>query len=193
MKNNKGIITIPIVLFTVALIVVGGIVFYSKKNSKNIPQNTQTQTYEVPTGPFLDATTYIPPHPICKSDSTPWVEVLSPNGGEVFKQGEKITITWRSCKVIPPISLMLIKHDSANPYIQEENSGDYAGLSLGGFDGYIGTEDDGVQEVTLPTKGEDPNLISGQHYFIIVAGMDDPSVGPGFNPRDVSNRLFSIN
>jgi hypothetical protein len=35
----------------------------------------------------------------CKPDDTPWIKVISPNGGETFKVGEKIIVKWESCNI----------------------------------------------------------------------------------------------
>jgi|GEM_PF-2977019 len=128
---------------------------------------------------------------ICGKNDKPWIKVTSPNGGETFVAGQKITVKWESCHAIAPISIILIKHSPSTAYTQSEGSGDYAGFNLGGFNPNTGTADDGIEQLTLPSSS-DTNLVSGQHYFIIVAGQDDPSVGSGFNARDLSDKLFTI-
>ena len=38
---------------------------------------------------------------ICSSTGTaqPWIQVLSPNGGESYVTGQKITVKWTSCNI----------------------------------------------------------------------------------------------
>ena len=128
----------------------------------------------------------------CLPTTTPFVKIISPNGGETYTAGKQITVKWESCNTKAPISLILIKHNSSVPYTQNEGQGDYAGFNLGGFDPNVGVPNDGVAQVTLPNSSN-ANLTLGKHYFMIVAGQDDPSIGPGFNPRDLSDNLFTIN
>ena len=35
----------------------------------------------------------------CNLGDTPWIQVITPNGAEVFRVGEKITVKWESCNV----------------------------------------------------------------------------------------------
>jgi len=130
----------------------------------------------------------------CTSNSPSTIKVISPNGGEVYKAGDKITVKWESCNVDPnSIGIGLIRHGSSTSYTQREWVDDYAGFTLGGFDPYKGTADDGIQEITLPLS-TNPNLISGQHYFISISGTGDiTNVGSGYGPGDLSDGLFTIN
>ncbi len=195
MKTNKGFIGIGmlIAIIVAALAVGGGVTYYVTRNSNNvvvdnsqqIPQNNISNT-QTPTN------TNHSPAVACAPTDRPWVKVASPNGGEVFNAGQQITVTWTSCNAIAPMSIILIKHDSSVPYTQTEGQHDYAGFTLGGISNYTGTPNDGTQQITLPLSS-DTHLTLGQHYSIIVAGQDDPSIGSGFNARDMSDDLFTIN
>lgn len=35
----------------------------------------------------------------CLPDTTPWVKVISPNGGEVYNTGQKVVLRWKSCNI----------------------------------------------------------------------------------------------
>ena len=73
MKNNKGFLGLGLILAIIAVLVVGGGAYYlgtkndsvPKSVENNLPIETQDQNnnpkLEVPTGPFRDETTYVPP------------------------------------------------------------------------------------------------------------------------------------
>lgn len=131
----------------------------------------------------------------CTSSTTPWIKLLSPNGGEVYQAGQEITVMWEGCNVTEPIGVGLVKHDITFPYDIEtysEAHSLYAGYLLGGFDGFTGTNNDGTQTVTLPTFS-DQNLVPGQRYYFFIHGADDPNMGLGFHARDYTDSLFTIN
>ncbi len=209
MKNNKGFIGMGLILAIIAVLIIGGCAYYVGKNSNTTSKNTnvnnsqqenqntvtntpvQNNSTSVVVGGAQINTSTSSSQPCAKGD-TPWIKVISPNGGETFTAGQQITVKWTSCNVTPPVSLMLVKHDSSVAYTQSEGQSDYAGFTLGGFNSNTGTPDDGIQQITLPSS-LNTNLTLGQHYFIIVAGQDNPSFGPGFSPRDLSDNLFTIN
>jgi len=111
MKNDKGFVGLGLILAIIAVLVIGGGAYYLGTKNNSVPQNIEVNNnqpvenqnqnnspkLEVPTGPFLDKTNYVPPKPIsCNSNTTPWIQVLSPNGGEVYVVGQKINIRWDS-------------------------------------------------------------------------------------------------
>ena len=121
MKYNKGFAPIAIIAIVVgALVIVGG-TYYLGKSSKTVPQNTGVNNYqpqenqnnqpvqnnsnEVPTGPYGNETNYVAPTPLkdtsktsCKTGAE-WIKVISPNGSEVYKAGDKITVKWENCNI----------------------------------------------------------------------------------------------
>ena len=221
MKKNKGFIGLGVIVAIIlGIIVVGGGAYYlGSKNNSN--QGVNNQANYLPTDqnqnnyqpinttnnqnqPIINSqpvntnttvtttTTKVTTNSDCTPATTPWIKVLSPNGGETYTAGQKITVKWSSCKAIAPISIILIKHDSSLPYNQSEGQGDYAGFNLGGFNPNTGVSNTGSLQVTLPSISN-ANLTPGQHYFISIAGQDDSSIGSGFNARDYSDNLFTIN
>lgn len=60
MKKNKGFATIAIIAIVVAVLAIGGGVYYFGKSQN---QNNKF-TGEVPTGPFIDVANYVPPVPL---------------------------------------------------------------------------------------------------------------------------------
>jgi hypothetical protein len=201
MKTNKGIIGLGLILAIVlGIAVVGGGAYYLGKGSnklevktpENVLPNNEDQNIPVVENQKTNTTPQVVAK--CNSNSPSAIKLISPNGGEVYKAGDKITVKWESCNVDKDsVSIALIKHGPSSLYSQREWIDDYAGFTLGGIDPYKGVVDDGIHEITLPLS-TDSNLISGQHYFISInGGGDKTKVGSGYHPSDYSDGLFTIN
>jgi hypothetical protein len=110
MNNNKGLAPILITIIVLVVLLIGGIAYYVGKSSTPTPQST-TDT------PF----------------STSSITVLSPNGGETWKMGESVKITWTSSKDIKFVNIGLnVQPDleggqsfGANIVSRVSNSGSY--------------------------------------------------------------------
>ena len=129
MNKNKGVINLWLVVSIVLLVaIVGGIAFYLGKSSSkeevkveenNLPNNTEiNQNQNLPTGNNQETK--------CNSNSEPWIKVVSPNGGEVFKVGDKMTIKWDSCNMkditgFEQIKLIHFPTDSDTTIIDQTN------------------------------------------------------------------------
>ncbi len=105
MKNSKKGFIIPLLLVIIAVLVVGGGVYVYKNKKAEVPaivdtgaqpvnqnqQQTNTQTPPVstkknaPDNPSSNTTEKI-------TSTEPFITILSPNGGEVYKAGDSITI-----------------------------------------------------------------------------------------------------
>ncbi len=201
MKLNKGFAPIAIVLIIIAVLAVGGVAYFAGKSSNPLPQNVVPDNYQssgnqnnAVTLPVQNASVNTNATTACNSNSPTTIKVLSPNGGEVYQAGQQVTVKWESCNVTPnSIGIILIKHNPSVAYTQSEGQGDYAGFTLGGFNSYTGTADDGSEQVTLPSASV-TGFTSGQHYFIAVTGLgDNTHIGSGYAPRDYSDNLFTIN
>lgn len=190
MNKNKGIIGLGLILAIVlGIIVVGGGSYYLGNKNKDKGDNiTPSQYYSTEEYKINN------PQANCKPNSPSAIKLISPNGGEIYKAGDKITVKWESCNVDKnSIGISLIKHGPSSIYFQREWTDDYAGFDIGGVDPYKGIVDDGTHEITLPLS-TDPNLILGQHYFISISGTGDvTNIGSGHSPRDYSDNLFTIN
>lgn len=111
MNKNKGIIGIGlIVAIVLGIIVVGGGAYYlgksgnkqEVKSPENVLPNVENQNLPVNNNQQVNApTTQTVPVATtdCVSSSKPSITVLSPNGGEIYKVGDKITVKWNSCNV----------------------------------------------------------------------------------------------
>ncbi|OIO29275.1 hypothetical protein COX93_01610 [Candidatus Nomurabacteria bacterium CG_4_10_14_0_2_um_filter_30_12] len=87
MKNNKGFIGLGFILVIIAVLVVGGGAYYlgtknsdvSKNTEENLPVENQNNVVgsgalEVPAGPFLDESNYVPPPSLKKDDINTVIE-----------------------------------------------------------------------------------------------------------------------
>ncbi len=192
MKQNKGFIGIGLILAIVLGVVVvgGGLYSYNTYQNKwrespplpfddnqNLPVTDNEKNNSIIAG--------------CTSTSPSSIKLLSPNGGEMYSTGEKITVKWESCNVTPnSIAFTLFKHDISKPYQQSEM---YRTSLFSGSDPYVLEEDDGISEFTLPDYSN-TNLTPGQQYFIGIMGDGDATnIGSGYVPGDYSDGLFTIN
>jgi hypothetical protein len=105
MIKQKGFIGLGAIIAIIAVVVAAYVAYNFGKNKTptTIPPTTTTEnhstTQEVPTGPFINSTNYVPPSPLCASNTSPWIKVTSPNGGETYTAGQQITVKWKSCNV----------------------------------------------------------------------------------------------
>ncbi|HUC88640.1 MAG TPA: Ser-Thr-rich GPI-anchored membrane family protein [Candidatus Paceibacterota bacterium] len=183
MNKNKGFMGIGILIAIVAILAVGGVAYYVGTKNSSTPKNTQennnqlpinqnsSNSYEVPTGPFIDSNNYVAPTPIttaCTSTSTPSIKVLSPNGGETYTAGQKITVKWSSCNVPP---------SDSDIFVALHQNGDWQNVS------YLtnGTINDGSEIFTIPSD------VSVGSYKIRVGSP------AGKIQQDYSDNLFTIN
>lgn len=109
---------------------------------------------------------------LCR-DGQPHVQVLSPNGGEVYQFEQQIPVTWKSCNTgsnIVMIGLTSTNNTSVN--------GELATVS-----------NSGSATVTVPRSGGSGNVLlaSGNFYKIFVALSGSNTL------RDYSDNLFTIN
>ncbi len=116
----------------------------------------------------------------CNSTTTPWIRVLSPNGGEVYKPGSKITVKWVSCNIAPTEKVhvsLLWKNSASN--------------EPGGIVAKASPND--VQEViTLPTDvGNGKYYLADNVYKVQVVQSNNDA--PNYQGAvDVSDESFTI-
>jgi hypothetical protein len=123
--------------------------------------------------------------PNCRPDSPPHIRLLSPNGGEKFKEGQKVKVKWQSCNVTPPLIIFISQHDSPQPYrAKSEPGGSGSGVAEQ-------LEDDGEEEITLPLR-HDENLKDNNFHFFIKADHDVYTRFPQYPPEDYTDGLFTI-
>lgn len=195
MNYNKGFAPIAILLIILGIAAVGGVAYYTGKNSpsKNEVSTTYLSPKEEQNINTTGQTTQQQQTPVaqntsgCTTTSSPSITLLSPNGGEIYKSGQKITVKWKSCNVASDnINIMVIKHNSSAPYQQKEEAHSDTGLSLGNYN----RTNDGTEEVTLPSS-MNAVVTSGQHYFISITGLVESA--RAVTVKDYSDGLFTIN
>ena len=124
MKKKKGFVGIGIILAIIAVLAIGGGVYYIGKKSNtlpkveenNLPQENQNDVVNVPVvnnQPVINnqvdntannnttTTTTVTTSTTtsCLPTTAPWLKVLSPNGGETYTVGQTITVKWKDCNV----------------------------------------------------------------------------------------------
>ncbi len=122
-----------------------------------------------------------------ESVETPSVTILSPNGGEVFKAGDNITVIWNTSDInsnsVVAFSVSSIQDPSIGFSLHSEN-GEYV------FPGK-----DGKTTVVLPSQYnyfDKFNTIDYGKYFKINAYITDKSVSPYKYFDDKSDNTFTI-
>lgn len=134
MKYNKGFTPLVLLAIIAGALIIGGGAYYLGKSSnvenkevvetQNQIQNNinESNLHEVPTGPFLDENTYIAPEPICNTNSSPWLKIISPKGGESYKIGDSLILSWKSCNLLKETPITGELMDIINPTGSDSNS-----------------------------------------------------------------------
>lgn len=194
MNKNKGIIGIGlIVAIVLGVAVVGGGAYYLGKsgykqnniNSQNVPEINQTQNQETKTveqtKPVVDSSKN------CTQNSTPSIKVISPNGGEIYKAGDKINVKWESCNLSSniPIQILLVSTIGSwfsSPLSTFELSNDNTMLNTRSA---IFT----IPDITSSKWTGSKDLKFGNYYKIYVS----QNVADGIDASDYSDNSFTIN
>jgi hypothetical protein len=116
-------------------------------------------------------------NPACTPTTTPYMKVLSPNGGEEYVAGEEIAVKWNSCNV--PNYIGVIIYDADAPTWHQGNP---IVLASGHYDGP--TENDGEEVFTIPAS------TSAGEYKIWVRHEYDDFTGAAY--EDQSDNSFTI-
>ncbi len=159
MNKDKKIIIVLVIIIIV--LVVGVLAFVMGKNYKeknelpvvgNLPQENHV----------VDNT-----NTDCLPTTTPWIKVISPNGGETYTAGQQLAVKWQSCNV--PAS----SHDI---FVALHQDGEFKNVS------YLSnaTINDGSEIFTIPS-------VPSGNYKIRV-GSSSARVG-----QDYSDNFFTIN
>lgn len=164
MKYNKGFTPTIILVIILGFLVVGGVAYFVGKSST--PKNKVVDNSNYTTSATNNnSLTQIPsPAPTCN----PSLTVLSPNGGEVYKAGDKITVKWNSCN---------FSSSSNDIVVALHQNGEWDNvIYLSGA-----TINDGSEIFTIPTN------IKVGNYKIRVGSVEAKV------EQDFSDNLFKIN
>ncbi len=194
MNKNKGIKGIGLILAIVlGLAVVGGGAYYLGKSdskqevnklsevsemNKEVGQEV-SKTQEQGTKVVEQTKTVVDNSSAnCTPNSVPSIKVLSPNGGEVYKAGDKITVKWESCN---------FRSNAKGVNISVAWVGNLEALS---FPVASGTPDDGQEVITLPSLKEIKDFYTNTFKVDIQMNI----VGQNLTVNgDDSDNFFTIN
>jgi len=117
---------------------------------------------------------------LCASSASPSLTIISPNGGEVYQDGQKIEVKWTSCNISANANVSLT--------LNFLNGNDHGSMSL--FSG--STLNDGTELITLPSMSL-LNSIPGKYYTIgIVYNSSFATDKNNSQIRDISDNTFTI-
>lgn len=192
---NKGFAPIAVILIIVAVLVVGGGMYFVGKSNSTTPsvqsetsdynfpvtqnQNTQTThttTTQTPTNTTPSQNAPTQTQAACNSGTPMWIKVLSPNGGQTFTAGQQVTVTWSKCNT-PANSSMLL--------LLKSNQGASIGAGMGSY------PNTGSATVTIPSVNSSSAPLSSGNYYKIRAMLS--GVGVVNDPIDESDNTFTIN
>ena len=140
-----------------------------------LPTIVTPTTKPIATFPIQKAPNPTPPIPLnlppCLVTSGQWIQLLSPNGGETYMDGEQTTITWASCHILEQVNIYL-EIPSSNTSITLVSH----------------TLNDGTETITLPTI-----LPAYGTIFKVRIERDTQTLQHGaMLITDSSNNLFTI-
>ncbi len=125
------------------------------------------------------------------SDGKPHIKILSPNGGEVYEAGQKITINWKSCNV-PWLHNLKIQTTDSDVLTNSSLI-----MGAGVYNNSPITNDNNgfhTAELDLPSAQwiNDYHMAFGKRFKISISS--DGNVAPyNFNVSDLSDDTFTIN
>lgn len=113
----------------------------------------------------------------CVSTATPSINVLSPNGGEVYQVGQKIKVTWSTCNTLASDQVMIILKSTQTLFGAE----------------IITVPNTGTATIILPSSfgGGQVPVINGEYYKIRLE-LGSNAMGQIAPLSDESNNLFTI-
>lgn len=118
----------------------------------------------------------------CTPTTSPWIKLISPNGGEVYQAGQQITVRWESCNVSKTNQELVVSLWYGGP---GPNTGNLFAVA---------TMNDGIETFTIPQSSvfAQRGYQLGKFYkaTVEIPGIDaQPQVHAG----DDSDNLFTIN
>lgn len=110
----------------------------------------------------------------CKPWSKPWIQIISPNGGETYAGGQEMTITWKSCNIPQSSQVVVLLESSVGvfPYLTS-NTNIPSILSL----------NDGIETFVIPTS----------NYSGLTTGLYKARVTTTPGLLEYSDNFFTIN
>ena len=197
MKTNKGIIGIGLVLAIVlGIVVVGGGAYYVGKSTDKwntgviIDGNTLSNSSDGDIGNKEQ----VPSRgsAVCEKDTTPWIILVSPNGGESYVLNQKVDVKWKSCNIPAgvDIGIDILNELKSNPLTVADNVAIQQ------------TPNDGIETIYLTEQKDMQKFILGNKFKIRLNYVfTEKYTGPmpeGRQPQwavynDDSDNYFTIN
>jgi hypothetical protein len=116
MNKNNLVTNIILAIIAVALIIIV-ILLVPRKNINHLIVDEKNQNIQAQN---------VQPVVVDKSSNdpqcSPSLTLISPNGGEVYRPGQQISVTWKSCNVRGNVSIILESpgHNFNGPWISDE-------------------------------------------------------------------------
>lgn len=126
------------------------------------------------------AETVTPIDNTCLPTTNPWIKIKTPNGGEVYKVGEKIEVTWDSCNVPVNSNIKL------ELVYKNNQTGQSSTVISGSGDGWV--SNDGKQDVKIPPffDWKDAPTRPGNMYSIYIESESLETI------NDFSDNTFTV-
>lgn len=190
MKYIKGFASLGVLLVIAGIVAVGGVAYFIEKDSVQENQVLEINDYplaEEESTASINGTqqeTTIPVESSTKIQASasvtpcsPFITVLSPNGGEVFQSGQQVTVEWDTCNANTNDQVMIILTSTQTSFNAELAT----------------VSNTGSATVTLPATlgGAQIPVVSGQYYKIRLE-MGGRAMGQAVPLSDDSDALFTI-
>ncbi len=198
-KYSKGFSSITLIVLIV--LVVGFYYFSTIKTNTNTNQVNKNIVTNNSVNSADSNAEINKPKTGCLSSTTPWIKILSPNGGEIYSVGQQITVTWTSCN-IPSNSLISFRlyFNNSSTILENSLTGPGPGNAV----------NNGIKNIIIPNITNNPthglNIMwsgwsLGGSYFKIKAFVVAPIsvngtiVGTPTSSgiEDLSDNTFTIN
>ncbi len=132
-------------------------------------------------------------NPLCNSLSQPSISVISPNGGEVYTQGQQFTVKWITCNA-PAGAIVMVNLDNFHPGPGTMGATLIPQNSVFGGGNTTPTQNDGQEIYTIPTPQINSGIAPSTKYKVRAHLATGSSVG-NINTLsyDYSDNYFTIN
>jgi hypothetical protein len=166
MKNNKGFGLISLILIIVGvLLIAGGSYYFGKSYNKIAPV---VEEHQNSSGNDVIANTI---QSDCLLTTSPWIKILSPNGGETYTAGQQIEVKWKSCNMSTvDVGVSFVGY----PY--SDNGARF-------FPGKWINNSLGSEKITIPT-----NVLTGKY----IVNVSTPGGESPYEAEDSSDNFFTI-
>lgn len=120
MNDNKNLkVIIGVLIFTLIVLATCFELYYRKQIDSNLVQNNNIVQTNIPSGVALATmNTAVEVAPVVAntvSSTGPFLDLLSPKGGENFCKGDNLNISWKGSKEFNTVDIWLVRGPMGNP------------------------------------------------------------------------------